>query len=308
MRKAEVAGGVTGGVNGGVKPGVKSGVTGALTAGDASGAKSGVAGGVTDGERSGVESGIVAGDAGVVAAGVTAASSRGTRAKRQAQVVNTLLKKVERRFSKDAVKATLGDYFANNGAGVPYSGMPFYDAWNQGAFTAAYGRAMTVFTTNTANPALYPDESAYLPAVIGNFTSAIMSFVRTTQPTCRFEVLYPIDVNQTTFNQTINYPQTAWTPSALDCLKTEAIGFTLGRDLVQSEGAIDFGQSLGFTAAQRSHLVSIGDSTTVWLKEAQIAQGKRFESVVLFALDQFCLIGYDVPLPESPRRSVRMGS
>ena len=51
--------------------------------------------------------------------------------------------------------------------------------------------------TNTVNPASYPDEVAFLPAVIGNFTNAIMSFVRTSQPTCRFEVLYPIDVNQT---------------------------------------------------------------------------------------------------------------
>jgi hypothetical protein len=223
-------------------------------------------------------------------------------------VVNTLLKKVEQKLSEDEVKATLGDYFPNNGAGVPYSGMPFYDVWNQSNFESEYGRAMTVFTTNTVDPAAYPDESAYLPAVIGNFTNAVTSFVQTSQPTCRFEVLYPIDVNQTSFNQAINYPQTAWTPSALTCLKTEGIGFTLGRDLDESENAIDFGESLGFTASERSHLVSIGDSTTPWLKEARIAEGKKFESVVLFALDQFCLIGYAVPLPESQRRSLRMGS
>ncbi len=165
-----------------------------------------------------------------------------------------------------------------------------------------------MFTTITADPAAYPDEAAYLPAVIGIFTSAVKSLVRTIQPTCRFEVLYPIDVNQTSFNQAINYPQTAWTPSALACLKTEGIGFTLARDLDESETAIDFGQPLGFPATQRSHLVSIGDSTTAWLKEARIAQGKGFESVVLFALDQFCLIGYEVPLPESQRRSVRVGN
>jgi hypothetical protein len=167
---------------------------------------------------------------------------------------------------------------------------------------------MTVFTTNTADPTSYPDEAVYLPAVIGNFSNAVMSFVRTSQSTCRFEVLYPVDVNQTSFNQAINYPQTAWTPSALACLKTEGIGYTLGRDLDQSETAIEFGQSLGFSATQRSHLVSIGDATTAWLKEARVAQGKGFESVVLFALDQFCLIGYGLPLPESSRRSVRLGS
>jgi len=35
--------------------------------------------------------------------------------------------------------------------------------------------------------------------------------------------------------------------------------------------------------------------------------GQNLESVVLFALDQYCLIGYATPLPKSMRRSVRMG-
>jgi phage tail sheath gpL-like len=198
-------------------------------------------------------------------------------------------------------------YFPNNGAGTNFSGMPFYDAWNAAAFAAQYGHAMATITQNTVSPAAYPDESAYLPTVIGNFTSAIMSYVRTTFPTCRFEVLYPTDVNQTTFNQVFNYPTAAWTPALLTCLKTECLGFTLGRDLDLALQTLAFGTSLGFTAAQRSHLVGISDSTTAWLKEAQAAQGKRFESVVLFALDQFCLIGYADPLPGGQRRSFRGG-
>jgi hypothetical protein len=54
--------------------------------------------------------------------------------------------------------------------------------------------------------------------------------------------------------------------------------------------------------------VGVSDSTTPWLKEAQMAEGQGLESVVLFALDQYCLIGYATPLPESFRRSVRMGN
>jgi hypothetical protein len=199
-------------------------------------------------------------------------------------------------------------YFPTDGDGHPFSGMPFYDAWNQSEFLAAYGRAMTVFTTNTSNPASYPDEVTYLQTTLGNFTNAIMTFVRATLPTCRFEVLYPNDTNQTPFNRAINYPVSDWTPAALTCLKTESFGFTLGRDLDLAEQTIDFGQALGFPATQRSHLVGIGDSSTAWVKEARSAVGKRFESVVLFALDQYCLIGYATPLPESLRRSVRMGS
>ena len=198
-------------------------------------------------------------------------------------------------------------YFPNDGLGGNFSGMPFYDIWNQSQFEAEYGHPMAMITTNTVDPANYPQEAAFLPTVIGNFTNAVMSFVRASQPACRFEVLYPLDVNQTSFNQAINYPKQDWTPSSLTCLKTESFGFTLGRDLNQSEQAIDFGLSLGFGTTQRSHLVGIGDSTTAWVKEAQIAHGMRFESVVLFALDQFCLIGYAAPLPAGLRRSVRMG-
>jgi hypothetical protein len=185
--------------------------------------------------------------------------------------------------------------------------MPFYDAWNLATFAALYGHPLATITLNTVDPAAYPDEAAYLPTVIGNFTAAIMSFVRATQPACRFEVLYPTDVNQTAFNRAINYPAAAWTPAALTCLKTEAFGFTFGRNLDQVWATLDFGSALGFPAAQRSHLVGVGDSTAAWLKEVRAAEGKRFESVVLFAIDQFCLIGYDVPLPGGSRRSFRTG-
>jgi hypothetical protein len=201
-------------------------------------------------------------------------------------------------------------YFATNGlpAGgglMSYGGMPFYDDWTQAQFLAAYGSAMAVISDNTVNPASYPNEIAFLPGVIGTFTNAVMSYVRGSQPACRFEALYPVDVNQTAFNQAINYPAAAWTPAILNVLKTEAFGFTLGRDLDGAESAI--GDSHGFPASQRSHLVGISESTTAWLKEAQSAVGKGFESVVLFALDQFCLIGYALPLPPGLRRSVRMG-
>jgi len=197
-------------------------------------------------------------------------------------------------------------YFPSDGEGHAFSGMPFYDAWTQSQFLAAYGHAMATITTNTVNPASYPDEVAFLPGVIGDFTDAIMTFVRGTYSTCLFEVLYPTDTNSTAFNQAINFPTGAWTPSALAVLKTEDFGFTLGRDLDAVEATLAFGLSLGFLATQRAHLVGIGDEATAWVKEAQSAAGKGFESVVLFALDQFCLIGYPVPLPGGMRRSLRM--
>jgi hypothetical protein len=206
-------------------------------------------------------------------------------------------------------------YFPNNGFPstdtadyLAFSGMPFYDEWAQAQFLAEYGRAMTTFTTNTADPTAYPEEIAFLQAVLGNFTASIMTYVRTTQPACRFEVLYPTDVNATAFNSAFNFPPAAWTPSSLTVLKTECLGYTLARNLDECAASIDFGVSMGFAASQRGHLVGISDSTSPWLKEAQMAEGKGLESIVLFALDQYCLIGYATPLPQSFRRSLRMGN
>ena len=83
-------------------------------------------------------------------------------------------------------------YFPDDG-----SGMPFYDAYTTNTFQAQYGRAMTVITSNTIVPTTVPHEVAFLPGLIGAFTSQIMAFVRASDPTCRFEVLYPTDVNDT---------------------------------------------------------------------------------------------------------------
>jgi hypothetical protein len=54
-------------------------------------------------------------------------------------------------------------------------------------------------------------------------------------------------------------------------------------------------------------LVGVSDSSTAWLKEARLAEANGLESVVLFALDQFCLIGYSLPLSTGMRRSAQFG-
>jgi hypothetical protein len=63
----------------------------------------------------------------------------------------------------------------------------------------------------------------------------------------------------------------------------------------------------GFPASKSSHLIGIGDRSTPWQKERRIAEGSQLESVVLFALDQFCLVGYSLPLDRGSRRARLMG-
>lgn len=178
-------------------------------------------------------------------------------------------------------------YFPKDGVG-----MTFYDAFTQQQFATQYGSAMQTILTN--DPELDPlaDEIAFLPTLIGNYTASIRGVLQSHFPACRYEVLYPTDVNATPFNQLINYPSNDWTPDKLTCLKTESFGFTGGRDLDSSTQSMSLSAAKGFLNTQRSHLVGIGDAWTAWTKEVDLAQSQGLESVVLFALDQYCLIGY----------------
>jgi hypothetical protein len=108
-------------------------------------------------------------------------------------------------------------------------------------------------------------------------------------------------------NDAANYPVQHWTPAALTCLKTENFTYTYARDLNASYRSILYGQKHGFPISSRSHLVGISDPVAPWRKEAALAIGEGAESVVLFALDQFCLIGYPLPLELTTGRSAKMG-
>ena len=183
-------------------------------------------------------------------------------------------------------------------------GMPFYDEYTKQQFQTAYGRPMAVILNDQVDPALHPEETAFLQTLIGLYTEQIMAYVRLTHPTAKFEVLYPTDVNEGQLNQVINYPVNYWTPAALDNLKTESFIYTGDRRLEDSMGrSCDFGEALGFPPSKRSHLVGVGDPYTAWLKEVRYAEGKTQDSVVLWALDQFCLVGYRLPLEKGGTRS-----
>ena len=188
------------------------------------------------------------------------------------------------------------------------SGMPFYDDYTKSAFQTAYGRPMGVIASQDAPPAGFSQECAFLPELIAQFTQTIMDCVRATQPGASFEVLYPLDVNETPLNRLVNYPMDEWTPAKLACLKTESFTYTGDRDLNKARQSIALPAQFGFPPAQSSHLIGIGDYTTPWQRERRLALAQGVESVVLFALDQLCLIGYGLPLSRGMRRASRMGA
>jgi hypothetical protein len=190
---------------------------------------------------------------------------------------------------------------------VTEPGMPFYDAYTTETFQAAYGQPMAVIANQYADPRQLAQECAFLPGLIGAFTKSIREFVCGSFPAAKFEVLYPPDVNNTALNQVINFPLTDWSPANLACLKTENFTYTAERNVDLVRQSIQLPGRLGFPPCQSSHLVGISDYTTPWQREQQIASGARLESVVLFALDQFCLIGYSLPLPRSSRWARLLG-
>jgi hypothetical protein len=187
----------------------------------------------------------------------------------------------------------------------PYdgSGMPFYDEYTKSQFHAQHGRQLPVILNGDADSVLYAQEGAFLAKLIGDFTDAIMQHVRQSHPNARFEVLYPTDVNDGAFNQICNYPVDSWTPAKLDNLKTESFTYTYSRNLNKCAYSVHFARELGFPTDKRSHLIGIGDPISPWVKEVDLTLADQQESVVLFALDQFCLIGYPASVRSKLRRS-----
>lgn len=193
-------------------------------------------------------------------------------------------------------------YFPDDG-----SGMPFYDDFTASNFAVAHGRPLHLFVSPEEDPAAYPEECAYLSGLIGDFTMAIQNYVKQAHPLTRFEVLYPPDVNDTALMRVMNYPAAAWAPAEIDSLKTENFSYTFARNLDEARESIAMPIQNGFPRASSSHLVGIGDYTTPWLKEVGACKGEGVESVVLWALDQYCLIGYPTPLERQDRHSGFLG-
>lgn len=125
-------------------------------------------------------------------------------------------------------------------------GMPFYDDYTEQQFQATCGVPMQIILSNDVDPSAYPNETAFLPTLIGTYTDTIRAALQSQYPGCRFEVLYPTDTNDTALNQIINFPANDWTPANLTCLKTESFTFTGNHNLDQSQYSMDVSAAKGF--------------------------------------------------------------
>jgi hypothetical protein len=65
---------------------------------------------------------------------------------------------------------------------------------------------------------------------------------------------------------------------------------------------------MGFAQNQSAHLVGITGDSTPWEKKTRLSLAENVNSVVLFALDQFCLMSCTAPMAVGKRRALVMGA
>ncbi len=182
-------------------------------------------------------------------------------------------------------------------------GMTFYDEYTVTQFQSQYGRSMHVFLSNEDPIDDHPEEVEFLSGLIGQYTAAIRSFVLATFPNARFEVLYPHDVNDFPLTRAVNYPDLDWTPANYEILKTENFTYTGDRNLNKALESILFPQTKGFSRERSAHLIGVFNSSEPWNFERRMSLRENLESVVFWAFDQFCFIGYRMPLHNGVRRA-----
>ena len=103
------------------------------------------------------------------------------------------------------------------------------------------------------------------------------------------------------------YIASVWTTANLDVLKTENFTYTGSRNLNKAVESIQFPQTKGFAVEESAHLVGVFNASEPWDWERRLSRAEGVEHVVLWAFDQFSLIGYPLPLHEGIRRSFFLG-
>jgi hypothetical protein len=101
----------------------------------------------------------------------------------------------------------------------------------------------------------------------------------------------------------VNFPEADWTPANLEVLKTENFGHTAGRNLNKALESILLPLEKGFARNRAAHLIGVFTPNEPWNWERRLARAQHIESVVLWAFDQFSMVGYALPLRDGLRRA-----
>ncbi len=194
-------------------------------------------------------------------------------------------------------------YFANA------SGMAFYDAYTTSRFQTQHGRPLYTFLTPNDDPSVnrYVDAD-FLRQTVKDHVDAIRSYVLATHPNGKFELLWPLDVNDPAtrrLNRYINLP-VEWETKAgsgFDTFLIEGFQFAgLDRNLdkVRWMAAYPF-EVLSWPRADCRYLMGLFNAGWPWQRDYLIARRCRVPLLKIWAYDHLCLYARTLPLPAESR-------
>ena len=150
------------------------------------------------------------------------------------------------------------------------------------------------------------DDAIFLRNRLRDHVAGIVSYVKAVYPAAIFEVLYPDDVNYPKpagfyqiggqLNNYVNTPPEWKQPGTLDLMKIEALDRgASSRDLNLAIEAIKLAfQQWQWPVGKCSYLFPVFNPGVFFLYEQQAAQDASLPSLVPFAFDHICLMGWDL--------------
>ena len=204
---------------------------------------------------------------------------------------------------------TLWWYFADA------SGMAYYDAYTEAQALVALGRDLYHFLTPGDDPGVNGGADAgFLRGRVKAHIDAIRAYVLGSYAGAKFELLWPLDVNEPVvkrLNRYVNLPSEfeAKSGSGLDRLKMEGLAYgAYDRNLDKARGAVRFPfETLAWGKADVRYLLPWFNGGCPWGGELLIAGREGIGGVGVWAWDHLSLLGWDLPLPEEGRGAAVVG-
>jgi hypothetical protein len=191
-------------------------------------------------------------------------------------------------------------------------GMAYYDSETQAAFQSAHGRSLALFVTPADDPSVnnYVDAD-FLRQRLKNYVDSICSYVLAYYPGTKFELLWPLDVNDPDIrrlNRYVNLPPewTARDGSGFDTFAVE--GFQYGgvdHNVDAARRCILYPfTELAWDKAHCRYLMGWYYYGWPWQRECLAVRSAGVPLMKTWAYDHLCLFGWPLPLISKRARSV----
>jgi hypothetical protein len=213
-----------------------------------------------------------------------------------------------------------GTYIAGS-ATVSGGGMAYYDAYTAAAALTALGRALASFWTQDDDPGVNSHADAnFLRGLVYAHMHAIAVAVKGAYSGAKFEWLLPMDVDNPAvywnqgypypqggrMNNYVNIPSQYTGPSAdVDRVKIEALSWGSAYsniDLAKYAMVYSF-EVLSYPRSSVAYLIPWYNGACAWTAQYLAVVNARIPLMGFWALDQFCLLSWPLPLPTNRRRA-----